>query len=215
MQEDNTLVLIDGSSLAFRSFFALFTSGLRTKMGSPTWAILGFFNSLFELIEKYKPRMLAVTFDMAAPTFRHLEFEDYKANRAEMPDDLSLQWPLIKEGVMRLGLPVYELAGYEADDIIGTIARDAERKGFKVLILTGDQDAFQLIDGADQKIQVLMPGKGGLQQYGRQEVFAKLGVSQNKLQITRDFVETLLIISRVSEESDRKLPSNYLPATAI
>ncbi len=176
MQEDNTLVLIDGSSLAFRSFFALFTSGLRTKTGLPTWAILGFFNSLFELIERYKPRMLAVTFDMAAPTFRHIEFEDYKANRAEMPDDLSVQWPLIKEGVKRLGLPVYELAGYEADDVIGTIARDAEGKGFDVLILTGDQDAFQLIEGKDQKIKVLMPGKGGLQQYGRQEVFNKLGV---------------------------------------
>jgi DNA polymerase I len=176
MQEDNTLVLIDGSSLAFRSFFALFTSGLRTKDGLPTWAILGFFNSLFELIEKYKPRMLAVTFDMAAPTFRHLEFEDYKAHRAEMPDDLSVQWPLLKEGVKRLGLPVYELAGYEADDVIGTIARDAEGKGFNVLILTGDQDAFQLIDDKEQKIKVLMPGKGGLQQYGRQEVFNKLGV---------------------------------------
>ncbi len=176
MQTDNTLVLIDGSSLAFRSFFALFTSGLRTKTGQPTWAILGFFNSLFELIERYKPQMLAVTFDMAAPTFRHVEFESYKANRAEMPDDLSVQWPLIKEGVIRLGLPVYELAGYEADDIIGTIARDAEKKDFNVLILTGDQDAFQLIDGESQKIKVLMPGKGGLQQYGRQEVFDKLGV---------------------------------------
>ncbi len=176
MQEDNTLVLVDGSSLAFRSFFALFTSGLRTKTGMPTWAILGFFNSLFELIEKYKPRMLAVAFDMAAPTFRHTEFEDYKANRAEMPDDLSQQWPLIKEGVTKLGLPVYELAGYEADDVIGTIAREAENKGFNVLVLTGDQDAFQLIDGEEQKIKVLMPGKGGLQIYGKQEVFDKLGV---------------------------------------
>lgn len=176
MQSDNTLVLIDGSSLAFRSFFALFTSGLRTKTGQPTWAILGFFNSLFELIEKYKPTMLAVTFDMAAPTFRHTEFEEYKANRAEMPDDLSVQWPLIKEGVTKLGLPVYEMAGYEADDIIGTIARDAEKKGFNVLILTGDQDAFQLIDGEKQNVKVLMPGKGGLQEYGRKEVFDKLGV---------------------------------------
>ncbi len=172
----NTLVLVDGSSLAFRSFFALFASGLRTKEGIPTWAILGFFNSLFELIEKYKPQMLAVAFDMAEPTFRHIEFEAYKAHRAEMPDDLAVQWPLIKEGVTRLGLPVYELAGYEADDIIGTVAREAEKRGFDVLVLTGDQDAFQLIDGQDQKIKVLMPGKGGLQQYGRHEVFSKLGV---------------------------------------
>src|ERR1700676_5593326 len=111
MHQGKTLVLVDGSSLAFRSFFALFTSGLRTREGKPTWAILGFFNSLFELIEKYEPEMLAVCFDLSAPTFRHTEFEDYKAHRAEMPDDLAAQWPLIKEGVATLGLPVYELAG--------------------------------------------------------------------------------------------------------
>ena len=178
MEDEKTLVLIDGSSLAFRSFFALFNSGLRTKEGLPTWAILGFFNSLFELIEKHKPEMLAVSFDMAEPTFRHIEFKEYKAHRPEMPDDLSAQWPLIKEGVEKLGLPVYELAGYEADDIIGTIAKTAAKDNLNVLILTGDQDAFQLIDGDGQntKIKVLMPGKQGLQLYGRQEVFDKLGV---------------------------------------
>ena len=176
MQQENMLVLIDGSSLAFRSFFALFNSGLRTKNGLPTWAILGFFNSLFELIEKFQPPMLAVCFDMAEPTFRHIEFKEYKANRLEMPDDLSSQWPLIKEGVEKLGLPVYEMPGYEADDLIGTIAREAEKRKLDVLILTGDQDAFQLIDGEKQQIKVLMPGKTGLQLFGRQEVFNKLGV---------------------------------------
>src|SRR5579871_3918582 len=120
MPEEKTLVLVDGSSLAFRSFYALLTTGLRTKKGQPTWAILGFFNSLFELIEKYTPEMLAVCFDLSAPTFRHTEYGDYKANRQEMPDDLSSQWPLIKEGVQALGLPVYELEGYEADDVIGS-----------------------------------------------------------------------------------------------
>ncbi len=176
MHSGKTLVLVDGSSLAFRSFFALFTTGLRNKAGVPTWAVLGFFNSLFELIEKYKPEMLAVSFDMAAPTFRHDEFEDYKAHRSEMPDDLAQQWPLIKEGVQALGLPVYELEGYEADDVIGSLARLAESKEINVLILTGDQDAFQLVDGETQSIKVLMPGKGGLQLYGRQEVFEKIGV---------------------------------------
>src|SRR5271154_2490646 len=155
MEGAKTLVLVDGSSLAFRSFFALFTSGLRTKGGVPTWAILGFFNSLFELIERYEPEMLAVCFDMAEPTFRHTEFADYKANRAEMPDDLAVQWPLIKEGVLKMGLPVYELAGYEADDVIGTLSRIAEEKHIDVMILTGDQDAFQLVDGEAQTVKVL------------------------------------------------------------
>jgi DNA polymerase-1 len=176
MHQGKTLVLVDGSSLAFRSFFALFTSGLRTREGRPTWAILGFFNSLFELIEKYEPEMLAVCFDLAGPTFRHEEFEDYKAHRAEMPDDLASQWPLIKEGVAALGLPVYELAGFEADDVIGSMARLAEKNKINVLILTGDQDAFQLVDGDQQQVKVLMPGKGGLQIFGRDEVHQKLGI---------------------------------------
>jgi DNA polymerase-1 len=176
MDKMKTLVLVDGSSLAFRSFFALLTTGLRTKAGEPTWAILGFFNSLFELVEKYEPEMLAVSFDMAGPTFRHEAFEEYKAHRTEMPDDLAAQWPRIKEGVRVFGLPVYELPRYEADDVIGTIARKAEARGLNVLILTGDQDAFQLVDGHGQQIKVLMPGRGGLQLYGREEVHEKLGV---------------------------------------
>jgi DNA polymerase-1 len=167
---------VDGSSLAYRSFFALFTSGLRTKSGTPTWAILGFFNSLFDLIERYQPEMIAVCFDLSGPTFRHDEFTDYKANRSEMPDDLAVQWPLIKEGIAKMELPVYELPGYEADDLIGTLARQAEEQKIEVMILTGDQDAFQLVDGEKQTVKVLMPGKNGLQLYGRQEVFDKLGV---------------------------------------
>jgi DNA polymerase-1 len=174
--EGKQLVLVDGSSLAYRSFFALFTTGLRTKSGVPTWAILGFFNSLFDLIERYQPEMLAVCFDLSGPTFRHDEFAEYKANRSEMPDDLAQQWPLIKEGIAKMELPVYELAGYEADDLIGTLARQAEDQKIEIMILTGDQDAFQLVDGESQRVKVLMPGKAGLQLYGRQEVFDKLGV---------------------------------------
>lgn len=167
------MFLVDGSSLAFRSFFALFTVGMRSSSGLPTWAIYGFFSSLFDLIEKQSPHSLAVCFDMAAPTFRHEEFEDYKANRAEMPDDLAVQWPLIKQGVEALSIPVYELAGYEADDLIGTVAKSARSRELSTVILTGDQDAFQLLD---EHIQVLMPTKEGLKTYGRQEVFDKLGV---------------------------------------
>jgi len=174
MAQERTLVLVDGSSLAFRSFYALFTTGMRASDGMPTWAIYGFFRALFDLIEKRKPDMIAVCFDLKAPTFRHAEYEDYKANRLEMPDDLSVQWPVIKQGITVFNIPLYELEGYEADDVIGTVARDAAAKGIKVLILTGDQDAFQLLD---DDIQVLMPGRdGGVVTYGRQEVFEKLGI---------------------------------------
>lgn len=173
MGEDKTLVLVDGSALAFRSFYALFTAGMRRSDGTPSWAVFGFFKALFDLLERQKPEMLAVCFDLAAPTFRHKEYDQYKANRAEMPDDLSVQWPLIKEGVEALSIPVYELAGYEADDIIGTVAKKAGELGYKVIILTGDQDAFQLLDDS---IQVLMPGRDGLSMFGREQVFEKLGV---------------------------------------
>jgi DNA polymerase-1 len=174
MQEtNNTLYLVDGSSLAYRSFFALLTTGMRNASGIPTWAVYGFFSAIFDLIEKRNPHSLAVCFDLSGPTFRHEEFVEYKANRKEMPDDLSIQWPLIKEGVEALQIPIFELAGWEADDLIGTVAKRAEKKDLKTVILTGDQDAFQLLD---DHIQVLMPTKDGLKTYGRQEVFEKLGV---------------------------------------
>ncbi len=174
--EQETLVLVDGSSLAYRSFFALLTTGMRTKTGIPTWAVMGFFMSLFDMIDRQAPHMLAICFDVAAPTFRKEEFADYKANRQDMPDDLAAQWPLIKRGVEALQIPILELAGYEADDVIGTVAIKAAREGRRVLILTGDKDAFQLVGDEKELIEVLMPGKNGLGSYKKAEVFAKMGV---------------------------------------
>lgn len=169
-----TLVLVDGSALAFRSFYALMRQGFRKKDGTPTWAIYGFFSALFELLQANKPEMMAVCFDLADPTFRHIEYTEYKANRDEMPDDLASQWPLIKEGVKAFDIPLYELSGYEADDVIGTVAEQAASSGYKVQILTGDQDAFQLLSDS---VEVLMPSsQGGLKTYGRDQVFEKLGV---------------------------------------
>ncbi|MBX3136388.1 DNA polymerase I [Candidatus Obscuribacterales bacterium] len=174
--EKESLVLVDGSSLAYRSFFALLTTGMRTKTGVPTWAVMGFFMSLFDMIDKLAPHMLAISFDVAGPTFRHENYSEYKANRQEMPDDLKVQWPLIKRGVEALNIPILELPGYEADDVIGTIAKRAARDGRRVVILTGDKDSFQLLDDADGLIEVMMPGKNGLVTYKKPEVFAKMGV---------------------------------------
>ncbi|MCA9814165.1 MAG: DNA polymerase I [Cyanobacteria bacterium HKST-UBA01] len=171
-----TLILVDGSSLAFRSFYALLTTGLRTKTGVPTWAVMGFFNSLFDLIDRQSPHMMAVCFDTKAKTFRHESYDLYKANRDEMPDELAEQWPLIKEGVKVLDIPLLELDGYEADDIIGTVALQAAKENRRVVILTGDQDIFQLVNKTDDLINVLMPTKEGLKNFGRNEIFEKLGV---------------------------------------
>ncbi|MDZ4832679.1 MAG: DNA polymerase I [Candidatus Melainabacteria bacterium] len=174
--EKETLVLVDGSSLAYRSFFALLTTGMRTKTGIPTWAVMGFFMSLFDMIDRQAPHMLAICFDVAAPTFRKEEFAEYKANRLDMPDDLAAQWPLIKRGVEALQIPILEIAGFEADDVIGTVAIKAAREGRRVQILTGDKDAFQLVGDEHELIEVLMPGKNGLGSYKKAEVFAKMGV---------------------------------------
>jgi DNA polymerase-1 len=179
MRPGENLVLVDGSSLAFRAFFALFKSGLRRADGTPTWAIYGFFNSLFDLIERKRPDGMAMCFDLSGPTFRDEKYAEYKANRSAMPDDLSVQWPVIKQGVQLLGIPLYEVEGYEADDVIGTVSKEAEAKGIQVQIFTGDKDAFQLVDNVSRTIKVLMPGrpgKGEILEYGRQEVFEKLGV---------------------------------------
>jgi len=176
MADEKTLILVDGSSLAFRMFYALIRTGMKAKDGTPTWAVHGFFSAIFDLIERQKPDMLAVCFDLSEPTFRHKEFAYYKANRDAMPDDLAVQWPIIKEGVKALEIPLYEMAGYEADDVIGTLAKLAERNGHRALILTGDQDAFQLLEGESQRVQVLMPKDGELLNYDRQKVFEKLAV---------------------------------------
>lgn len=179
MQAGQTLVLVDGSSLAFRSFYALLTSGLRrSRDGMATWAILGFLNSLFDLVEQRRPDGLAISFDMAEPTFRKESFAEYKANRTEMPDDLSVQWPLIKHAVSLLNVPVYEIAGFEADDVIGTVARQAQARGIKVQIFTGDYDSFQLVEDEGEAVRVLVPvpKRHEIIVYGRQQVFEKLCV---------------------------------------
>jgi DNA polymerase-1 len=176
MAEKETLVLVDGSSLAFRAFYALMRTGMKTKDGVPSWAIHGFFSSLFDQIERQKPDMIVVCFDLPQPTFRHEKYEQYKANRKEMPDELAVQWPLIKEGVKTFEIPLLEIPGFEADDLIGTLAKSGEAQGYKVIVLTGDRDAFQLVDGEDTSIEIHLTTKDGLINCGRQEVFERMGV---------------------------------------
>lgn len=140
------LVLIDGHAIAYRAHFALMRMGLATRDGIPTWAVYGFTKTILDVIGKFKPDLMAVAFDLAAKTFRHEESVDYKAHRKPMPDELVLQMDLIRQVVRAFELPIYELSGYEADDVIGTISKQAAAKGYEVLIVTGDRDSFQLVD---------------------------------------------------------------------
>ncbi|MEE9170675.1 MAG: DNA polymerase I, partial [bacterium] len=139
----NRLFLIDGHSLIYRAYFAI--RGLSTSKGFPTNAVYGFTNMLLKVIREKKPDYLAIAFDAKGPTKRHVEFEAYKAQRPEMPDDLSIQLPIIHRVVSALRIPIIMKEGYEADDLIGTLAKQSEQQGLDVTIVTSDKDMFQLI----------------------------------------------------------------------
>jgi DNA polymerase-1 len=137
------LFLIDGHSLIYRAYFAI--PRLSTSSGLPTNAIYGFTNMLLKVMREKQPDYIAVVFDAKGPTQRHLEYEEYKAERPEMPDDLQRQLPSIHQIVEALHIPVILKEGYEADDLIGTLARISEQQGYDVVIVSGDKDMFQLI----------------------------------------------------------------------
>lgn len=170
-----TLVLIDGHALAYRQFFALERTGMKTSTGHPVWAVYGFFKAIFDLLKKVNPDAIAVSFDTGRQTFRTEAYSEYKANRQSMPDTLRQQMQLIHDGVEALSIPIYKMKGFEADDVIGTIAHRACKLGHKVLILTGDQDSFQLVENHCD-IRVLIPSKGELLEYDRDKIFEKMGV---------------------------------------
>ena len=136
------IVLIDGHSILNRAFYGL--PVLSNSKGVPTNAIYGFLNIMFKILEEEKPEYLTVAFDVHAPTFRHKMFADYKGTRKPMPEELRTQVPLIKEMLQAMGIRIVEQAGYEADDILGTIAKAAERQGMQAVIVSGDRDLLQL-----------------------------------------------------------------------
>lgn len=155
MPESRKLVLIDANGLVYRAFFALpyFT----TSDGRPTNAVYGFTNMLLKILEEEQPDYFAAAFDKAAPTFRHMQYREYKATRERMPDDLRPQIKTAKEILEVLNIPIFEVEGYEAEDILGTIARKAASDRFDVLIVTGDLDVLQLVA---PRIRVMVTSRG-------------------------------------------------------
>jgi DNA polymerase-1 len=151
------LLLIDGHSMAYRAFYALPVENFKTSAGQPTNAIYGFASMLINLIKEEKPTHIAVAFDVSRKTFRTERFPEYKANRASTPDEFRSQMSHINEMIESFGIKHFEVEGFEADDIIATLAKAAELKGFETLICTGDRDSFQLVNN---KTTVLYPKKG-------------------------------------------------------
>ncbi|MBK7141358.1 MAG: DNA polymerase I [bacterium] len=167
--------LIDGTAIMYRAYFAFIRNPLINKKGENTGAVYGFVNSILKIIREEEPDYIAVVFDSKHPTFRHERYEDYKSTRAKMPDDLAAQIHRVHASVSALGMQEFEMAGFEADDIVGTLAKSAERNGFEVWCVTGDKDYFQLVT---DNVKVYTPKRVAEtpERYGREEVKVKFGV---------------------------------------
>ncbi len=169
-----TLYLIDASSFIYRSFFAL--PSLKSKEGLPTNAVYGFLKTLMSIIKAENPNYMAIVFDSPAPSKREKIFKDYKAGRPSMPDPLKIQIPIIKRIVPLMGITSFEKEGYEADDLIASIAKKFSTTEFKVKIYTPDKDMLQLVN---EKIQVVNPATGEI--FTFEKVKRKFGVPPEKI----------------------------------
>jgi DNA polymerase I len=169
VSKQQKMYLVDGSSYIYRAYYAI--RHLSNSRGEATNAVYGFTNMLMTLLREEKPDMMAIIFDTKAPTFRKVLYPDYKANRSAMPEDLVPQIPWIKEVVRAFNLPALELAGYEADDIIATLARRYSAEGLDVTVVTGDKDLMQIVD---DHVCLLDTMKGKVSR--RDEVIERFGV---------------------------------------
>lgn len=161
-----SLFLIDGSAIAYRSYFAFIKNPLTNSRGENTSAIFGFLRFLFMIFDNENPDYLAVVFDPKGPTFRHKQYKEYKATRQKMPEDMRPQIPKIHEFLQALNIPWIEVEGFEADDVIGTLAKTAQKQGFESYMVSGDKDFMQLVDSgikmynpkrAGEEIEILDP----------------------------------------------------------
>ncbi|MDE3154951.1 MAG: DNA polymerase I [Acidobacteriota bacterium] len=203
MTDRPRLYLIDGNSQMYRAYHAL--RGLTAPDGRSTNAVYGFVTMLRKLVADHRPAFIAASFDLAGPTFRSALAEDYKANRAPMPDDLVEQVPLVHEACEALGVPIVTMAGYEADDVIGTIAKRAAAAGYEVALVTGDKDFFQLVgDG----IRVFNPRDEGTW-YDAAGVKEKFGVEPaqvvDTLALMGDAVDNVKGVPGIGEKGAREL----------
>jgi DNA polymerase-1 len=152
------LFLLDGTALAYRAYYSFISRPLITSKGENTSAVFGFVNSLMKILDEEKPDHIAVVFDRPEPTFRHKMYEPYKATRQKMPEDMASQLARLREVVEAFNVPILEMAGYEADDIIGTLTRKAETEGMVTFLVTSDKDFMQLISPLTK---IYKPGKSG------------------------------------------------------
>ncbi|RME64476.1 MAG: DNA polymerase I, partial [Caldilineae bacterium] len=186
-----TLLLVDGHSQAYRAYFGVKTP-LTTRRGELTTAVYGFARKLLSVLKEYQPEYAAVAFDVG-DTWRHTEFPDYKATRERMPDDMQSQMERIEQMLAAMHIPTVSKEGYEADDVIGALAKQAAEQGFDVLVLTGDRDMFQLVD---DRVRILYT-RGGpnpkTDVYGPEEFKARYGLT------TEQYIDMKALVGDASD----------------
>lgn len=173
------LVLVDGHALVYRAFYA-FPASLTTKTGELINAVYGFASILLTSIKELHPEYMAVAFDLDKPTFRHLEYVGYKAQRPEADQSMIDQLDRVRQVVEALNIPIFQVEGFEADDVIGTLSCQAKDKDIEAVILTGDQDAMQLVNG---QVKVYLPARGKVPAkiYGSDEVRERYGLKPRQI----------------------------------
>ncbi len=207
------LFLLDAMALIYRAHFAFGTNPIINSKGVNTGAILGFSNTLYEIITKEAPSHIAVAFDTSAPTFRHDSFPEYKANRERQPEEIGVAIPYCKKILEGFGIPILELDGYEADDIIGTFAKKAAAGGFEVYMMTPDKDYAQLVE---EHIFLYKPARMGnaVEIYGIPEVLQKFDISEvgqviDFLGLKGDSVDNIPGVPGVGDKTASKLLKEY------
>ena len=213
MAEEKKLFLLDAFALIYRSHFAFIKNPRINSKGLNTSAVFGFCNTLLEIIRKEQPSHIAVVFDSPEATFREIEYAEYKANRDEMPEDLRAAIPYVKQLIEAFNIPMVALGGFEADDLIGTLAKQAEKMGFQTYMMTPDKDFAQLVS---ENIFMFRPGRGGnpAEKWGIPEVCARFEIDDpikviDILGLWGDAADNIPGIPGIGEKTSKKLIAQF------
>ncbi|SMG28411.1 DNA polymerase [Dethiosulfovibrio salsuginis] len=204
------VMLIDGHGLAYRAFYAV--PELTAPDGTPTNALVGFFNMMARLKKQWKPTSLSVVFDAPGPTFRHEMFKEYKAGRKPTPEEFKVQLPILKDMIDALGIPVLSKEGVEADDVLGAMAREMASRGTPVLVVTSDKDMLQILD---EGITVVRPGKGitSFKSWDRDTFISEYGFLPERmadyLALVGDTADNVPGVPGIGDKTARRLLSSY------
>ncbi len=207
------LMLLDGNGLIYRGYYALIETPLTTSKGELVNAVFGFTNIVLRAIQDVKPDAVAIAFDLGKPTFRHERFEEYKATRQRMPDELRDQFPKVREVVAALGFPVYEHEGFEADDVIATLVGQAEAAGLETTIVTGDLDMLQLVTDRTRLVVSLRGGVANTVVYDLPRIDERWGLRPDQMldykALKGDTTDNIPGVPGVGEKTAAKLVATF------